>query len=108
MTKPISRRDTLKSLGSAGAGALLAPGLNPLSQNPGIQITGKPVQISQTSVSPLTVRLSIVPIENGKPQPVQQDGSLATQTWPAPVARLTSLPKERTVRCGALSVKLSA
>ncbi len=107
MTKPISRRDTLKSLGSAGAGALLAPGLSPLSQTAAIQITGKPVELSLTSVSAQTARLTIAPLENGKPLPIQQDGSLATQTWPAPVARITALPQERTVRCGTLSIKLS-
>jgi alpha-glucosidase/alpha-D-xyloside xylohydrolase len=107
MTNPISRRDTLKGLGAAGAGALLNPGLDSLGQNAGIQITGRPVELSLTSISPQTVRLSIVPIKNGKPQPIPQDGSLAPQRWPTPAVRLTSLAREQTVRCGALQVKLS-
>jgi alpha-glucosidase/alpha-D-xyloside xylohydrolase len=106
MTNPISRRETLKSLGAAGVGAVLGPGLNPSPQN-AVQITGRLVELSLTSISPQTVRLSIVPIENGKPQPIPLDGSLAPQRWPAPAIRLTSLARERAVRCGALQMKLS-
>jgi alpha-glucosidase/alpha-D-xyloside xylohydrolase len=107
MSKPVSRRDTLKSLGSAGAGVLLNPRLISNAQDAAIQVTGRLVGIALTSISAQTVRLSIVPIENGKPQPIPQDGSLAQQAWPEPVAQLTTLPSERTVRCGDLSVKLS-
>lgn len=106
MTNSISRRKALKNLGAAGAGALLAP--PPIAgQDAAIQVTGKPVEIALASISPQTVRLTIAPLENGKPRPVPLDGSLAEQLRPAPVARLTSLARERTVRCGALSVKLS-
>lgn len=107
MTKPISRRDTLKSLGSASAGALLTPGLPAHAQPSGIQVAGRPVEVSLTSISAQTVRLSITPLANGQPQPIPQDGSLLSQGWPAPLARVAALPRERTVRCGALSVKLT-
>ncbi|HMV85860.1 MAG TPA: glycoside hydrolase family 31 protein [Blastocatellia bacterium] len=105
MTNSISRRKALKNLGAAGAGALLA---SPIAgQDTAIQITGKPVEIALASVSPQTLRLTIAALENGQPRPVSQDGSLAEQRRPAPVARLTTLAQERTVRCGALNVKLS-
>ncbi len=107
MTKSISRRDALKSLGSASAGALLNSPQALLEQNAAIRVAGRPVEIAVTSVSSQTARLSIAPIENGKPQPIPQDGSLTAQTWPKPVARLTTLAAERSVRCGALRVKLS-
>ncbi len=110
MTNSISRRKALKNLGAAGAGAFLAA--PPIAgrangQDAAIQITGKPVEIALTVVSPQTLRLTIAALENGKPRPVSQDGSLAEQRWPAPAARLTKLAQERTVRCGVLSVKLS-
>src|SRR5262249_15985371 len=107
MTKPISRRDALKSLGCASAGALLDVQQTALAQNAAIQVTGRPVEISLASVSAQTARLSITPIENGKPQPIPSDGSLVEQSWPAPVAKITTLPRERSVRCGDLIVKLS-
>jgi alpha-glucosidase/alpha-D-xyloside xylohydrolase len=107
MTKSISRRDALKNLGSAGAGALLNSPQALLEQNAAIRVAGRSVEIAVTSVSAQTARLSVAPIENGKPQPIPQDGSLVAQTWPKPVARLTTLARERSVRCGALRVKLS-
>jgi alpha-glucosidase (family GH31 glycosyl hydrolase) len=107
MTKPISRRDTLKSLGSASAGALLMPGRGAHAQPSDIQVAGRPVEISLTSISAQTVRLSLTPLANGQPRPIPQDGSLLSQGWPAPLARVAALPRERTVRCGALSIKLA-
>ena len=41
------------------------------------------------------VRPSIVPVKNGTPQSIPQDGSLAPKTWPKAIARLTALPRER-------------
>src|SRR5262249_34385638 len=108
--KPIPRRDVLKGLGSAGAGALLNSRQAPHAQNAAIRVAGRPVEIAVTSVSAKTARLSIVPLENGKPQPIPpflMDGSLAQQTWPKPVVRLTTLAREQSVRAGELLVKLS-
>src|SRR5262245_50075309 len=107
MTKPISRRDALKSMGCASAGALLNVQQTALAQYAAIQVTGRPVEISLTSVSAQTARLSVTSIENGKALPIPSDGSLVEQTWPAPVAKITTLPRERSVRCGDLIVKLA-
>ncbi len=106
MTKPISRRDALKRFSSAGAGVLLHSPLVPPAQNAALRLAGKEVEIAITAISAQTVRLTIAALENGKPQPLPSDGSLAPQSWPAPAARLTALPRERTVRCGDLRVKL--
>lgn len=107
MKKNISRRDALKRFSSAGAGVLLNAPLIPSAQDAVLRIAGKEVELTLTSVSPQTVRLTLAALENGQPKPLPSDGSLALQTWPAPTARLTSLPRERTVRCGNLRVKLS-
>jgi alpha-glucosidase (family GH31 glycosyl hydrolase) len=106
MDKPISRRQALKSFGSAGAGALLTS--RSLSQkDDSIRISGQPVEILIGPVSPHTLRLSLVQLENGKPQPIPYDGALVRQTWSPPVARLRKLAGDRAVRCGNLLVKLS-
>ena len=106
MTKPISRRDALKRFSSAGAGVLLHSPLVPPAQNAALRLAGKEVEITITTISAQTVRLTIAALENGKPLPLPSDGSLAPQSWPTPAARLTALPRERTVRCGDLRVKL--
>jgi alpha-glucosidase (family GH31 glycosyl hydrolase) len=106
MDKPISRRKALKTFGSAGAGALL--GSRSLSQkDETIRIAGQPVEIAIAPVSAHTLRLSVVPLENGKPKLIPYDGALVQQTWSPPVARLTKLARDRSVRCRDLLVKLS-
>ncbi len=101
MTEPISRRDALKRFSSAGAGALLDSYLAPQEQDAAIRVAGRTVEIAIAPVIAQTMRLTMAPIENGKPQAVPPnfiDGSLAPQTWPTPVARLRALPRERSVR----------
>ena len=106
MTKLVSRREVLKDVGSAGAGLLL--GANVVSaQDAALRVAGQPVEITVSSVSPNTVRISIAPLENGKPKPIPYDGSLVKETWSPPVARITTLTRAQTVRCGDLVVKLS-
>ncbi|MFN7949755.1 MAG: glycoside hydrolase family 31 protein [Blastocatellia bacterium] len=102
MTRPLSRRDALKYLSAAGALLSVTP-LQPAT----LRVAGRAVELSLTPISSSTLRLSIVPLENGVPQSIPTDGSLAPQTWPKPVTRLTTLPRERSVRCGSLNVRLS-
>ncbi|MCI0392456.1 MAG: DUF5110 domain-containing protein [Acidobacteria bacterium] len=106
MNKKLSRREALKNISSAGVAALLNA-KSSTSQDAAIRIAGQPVEISVSSVSPETVRLSIVPIVNGQPQPLPHDGSLMQRTWSPPAARITTLAGARQVRCGNLLVKLS-
>lgn len=102
----IPRREVLKRFGSAGAGVLLGS-QTIAAQDATLRIAGRPVEITLSSVSPRTVRLSVVPVENGKPQAIPYDGSLVQQTWSKPSARLTTLARAQSVRCGDLVVKLS-
>ena len=105
MLKPITRRRLLKKL-TAGSGAMVGRGLA-FSQEPPIQIAGRPVEIELTPVSPTTVRITIAPIENGQVQAVPVDGALVKQNWGQPAARLRTLANPRGVKCGELMVKLS-
>src|SRR5215813_8413422 len=106
MSQNLSRRDALKSIGSASVVALLdAQSL--AAQEAAIRIAGQPVEIAVSSVSAVTVRLSVTPIVDGQPQPLPHDGSLTQRTWAPPAARITSLTRARDVRCGDLVVKLT-
>lgn len=106
MKKSLSRRAVLKTIGSASAIALSQPA-SLLAQTAALEIAGKPVEITVSSVSPDTVRLSIAPLINGQPQPIPHDGALLQQTWSKPLARITSLSRAQQVRSGNLIVKFA-
>ena len=106
MNKPFTRREALKSVATAGAGAILAPGLA-LSQEGSIQVAGRPVEIAVTPATAQTVRITVQPLENAQPQPGPSDGVLVKEDWGQPAARLRTLNGPRTVKCGDLTVKLS-
>lgn len=95
----------LKGIGAAGAGALMS-GQAAHAQDTAIRVAGRAVEIAVSPVSAHTVRVSIVPVENGQPQPISYDGSLVQQTW-TPRARFVSLSRAESVRCGDLIVKVS-
>jgi len=75
MAEPITRRWALRRLGLAGAGLALTDGTS-RGQAIDITIAGKPVEIVITSLSPTTVRISVLPIEGGKAGVVPNDGAL--------------------------------
>jgi alpha-glucosidase/alpha-D-xyloside xylohydrolase len=107
MNKKPTRRETLKGIGSAGLAALIeAPSLT--ARETPIQIMGRPVEIAVSVIGPQTVRISVTPIVNGQRQPIPDDGSLLSTGWPQPAARIRSLTGSRSLRCGELTVALSA
>ena len=61
-----------------------------------------------TAVGPRIVRISLVPIAAGSPQPIPSDGSLVEQEWAKPSAPLTALSTPRSFTCGGASVTVSA
>ena len=77
------------------------------SQETPIRIIGRPVEIALTSISPLTVRLTIQPVENGSTQPIASDGALVQENWGPPSARLRTHAGTRSIRCGDLTVKIA-
>lgn len=113
-TRTMSRRDVLKH-GLAATGAIVATPLTRdeiatearPAQDQAIQIAGQPVELVVTSASPSTVRLSIVPLQDGRPRPIPADGSLVDRTWPEPVAHVRTLGAVQTVRAGDLVVRLA-
>src|SRR3954451_7283749 len=103
MKPPISRRDALRTVATAGAGAFLEP-VKALAQQKPLEIAGKPVEVSLTSVTPQTVRITIQPIESGQPAAVPVDGALVKEVFGQPAARLRTLDAPRSVKCGELTV----
>jgi alpha-glucosidase/alpha-D-xyloside xylohydrolase len=74
MPNRVSRRDALKHLGAAGAGAALAPRL--LLQTGAIVVDGRPVEVTVMSMNPRTLRLIVTPLVDGVPSAIVDDGVL--------------------------------
>jgi alpha-glucosidase/alpha-D-xyloside xylohydrolase len=110
MSSAISRRDALRSLGAAGAAAMLRGGRGE-AQDSAIRVAGVPVEVAIAVSGEHSVRVSVIPIENGRPKPIPLDGSLArpSAAAAAPVAQIVSLSATgKRVRCGAFTVSVAA
>src|SRR5215471_19064336 len=77
MSARISRRELLEQAGKAGAGFLLAGGVL-RGQSSDIAVAGEAVEIIVRSVSPSTVRISVVPIE-GRAAALGGDDTLVSE-----------------------------
>lgn len=106
MKTPITRRDALRNVAAAGAGAFLGPAIASAQGKP-LEIAGRPVEVTLTSVTQQTVRITIQPIENGQPNAVPKDGALVKEDFGQPAAKLRAVAGTRSVKCGGLTVKLS-
>src|SRR5215510_1318843 len=93
MSRPVSRREMLRSLACASAATVLPGGAS--AKASGISVDGKPIELVVKQISPETVRLSFVPLENSKPIAIPSLGSLAQTDWPGPVTRFRELPKQQ-------------
>ena len=102
----ITRREMLKGVGAAGLGALLNSWGSRAQGE--LRILGRPVELVISPVSACTVRISVIPIESGRPVPIPQDGSLIREMWEPPIARWRVLTSSQRVRSGALTVWASA
>jgi alpha-glucosidase (family GH31 glycosyl hydrolase) len=115
MTKKIPRREVLKGAGAAAVAALLprkaaaanATVAQSQSLSP-LRIAGQDVEIQISSVSARTLRLSVLPLTNGRPAAIPENGSLVRSSWGAPVATLRGPLHDQSVKCGALTVNISA
>jgi alpha-glucosidase/alpha-D-xyloside xylohydrolase len=67
-----------------------------------------PTEITVTSTKPQTVRITVQPIENGKPVPVPRDGALVKDEWGVPALRWRPIAGMRRVRCRDLTVDIAA
>jgi len=107
MDTSLTRRDALKGLFSAGTIALVQPA-SALPQDSPILLSANPVELTITTVSPHTARITIRPIEDGAAVPLPVDGALVTeQSEKQPAFRIRSLSGPSTFQCGTLHVSVS-
>jgi alpha-glucosidase (family GH31 glycosyl hydrolase) len=104
---PISRRTTLKSLAASSLGAVLAPRATATGAEP-IVLAGRPVEIDITPVGDHIVRISIIPLDGGRPAPILSDGSLVQPNSGEPAARVTSLAQPFSIELKSGRVAVSA
>ena len=87
MSTRISRRDALRRIGAAGAGALVGSGALVggrallaggviRGQSGDIVVAGRPVELLVSRVSPLTVRITVLPTDGPRAAAVPVDGAL--------------------------------
>ena len=100
MSNAVSRRDVLKRLGVvAFSGGILRGQARP------IMVAGKPVEILVASVSPATVRITVLPIDG--PSAVADDGALVSAAAGRALGRRRA-PDQAPIRAGNLTVRFTA
>jgi alpha-glucosidase len=106
MSAPLSRRDAIKQLGAAGAAVALGPRI--IRGLPdGITIDGRLVEIEVASVSAVTARITVRPLDGAGLFAVPVTGELVEQTPGRATARGREPVSLRRVRAGDLVVKFT-
>jgi alpha-glucosidase/alpha-D-xyloside xylohydrolase len=105
MNEPWSRRRLLQQFAAMSA-ALVLPAKR-LFGEPSPPAVGPDFEAQITTVSPHTVRLTVLPIHNGKTAEIPFFGALASESWGTPVARLRGKDAARTIPSGNLKVRIS-
>jgi alpha-glucosidase len=106
MPEPITRRDALRHLGSAGAAAAFGGGVI-RGQDGGIRIDGRAVEIAVTSISAVTVRLSVLPVTPGQAGQVPDDGALAQVNAGTPAGLGRRAGQFKSIKVGSLRVRMT-
>jgi len=100
-----NRRWILKHLAATSAVLTLPRGATTL--NTLLRETTSDREIQITSISEHTVRLSVLPILNGKTATIPFDGSLVQTSWNEPLARLRGDAAAQQFNAGGLTVRVS-
>ena len=96
----ISRRIVLKGLGASGALAIPIGSVE-AGQAAALRVAGRPVEVIVTPIDHRIVRISVVPLEAGRAEPIPDDGSLVRQDSGQPLMRLTEPgPAQSITRAG--------
>ena len=103
--EPLSRRRWVQQLGATAA-TLLVPGVDHAAET-SLRVAGQDVEIQIAPLSPHTFRLSVVPIHDGKPAAIPDDGILAPTAWKNPVTRLHGAVRAQTVKAGDLKIQVA-
>ncbi len=101
-----SRRDALKHLGAASAGWLLAPSVI-RGRSVDLMVAGQPVEIAVSSVSDITVRITVRPLQASGAIAVPDTGALVQDEFGAPIARGREAAALARLRAGSLIVRVT-
>ena len=96
MTKPISRREAVKRITTAGAGIALSRGII-RGQSDAMVVAGKRVEIVVSSISPSTIRITLLPVDGGT---IPKDGALVAAAAGRTVTRVRALGPPAPIRAG--------
>ena len=105
MSKRVTRRTALQQMAAAGS-ALLWPRVI-RGQTADIVIAGQPVEIAVFSLSPVTARITIRPLESGQPQAIPYTGALDRETGGESRARARDGARLDRVNAGDLVVRFT-
>jgi len=86
MNEQHSRRQILQGMGAARATFLLERKISPAVPN--LRVAGADAEIQVASVSAHTVRLTVLPIDEGKLADVATNGSLVRPSWGMPIIKV--------------------
>ncbi len=103
---PLTRRRVLRQLGQGGVGLILARGAI-RGQSGDIIVAGNPAEIVVSSPSRWTVRVQVLPVENGKTVPTPDDGAIVSGGEGRVIARHRATGGFGTIRAGDLSIRFS-
>jgi len=106
MSKQSSRRTLLKQL--AALSATIALPTEKFVGEPSNPAVGRDCEVQVATVSAHTVRLSVLPIQDGKIVEVPLNGALVRDSWGLPIARLRGGEEEKAIQSGNLRVYASA
>jgi alpha-glucosidase (family GH31 glycosyl hydrolase) len=98
----LSRRTLLKGAGAAA----LAGTTRAAAQERGVRVAGRTVEVHVALAGEHTLRVSIVPIENGGPAAIVNDGALQARNWPKP-ARIVPSARGTDLSRGHFQVHVS-
>jgi len=103
---PLTRREALREIGAAGAGFVFAGGVI-RGTSADIVVAGTPVEIAVASVSPVTVRITLLPLERGTAGALPIDGALVPGADGQVRGRRRAADASRPVHAGNLVVHYS-
>jgi alpha-glucosidase/alpha-D-xyloside xylohydrolase len=96
----------MQGLGSAGILALSGANSEAV-QDADLRVAGKPVEIWVTSVSPQTVRISVLAVYEGRPQAIPSNGSLVKTDFGPATFRVATRGEPRRAAVGDAQVTVS-
>ena len=112
MSSGVTRREAVRRIGTAGAAIALGPstslgagGRVIRGRQNDIVIGGRPVEIVVTSISDLTARITVLPIEGGKSLSIPDDGGVAQPNAGTPAGSGRAPDTFKPIRAGSLSVR---